>query len=1081
MNELDLFAAAIAIADPSERVLLLERECAGQPELRLRLDQLLDAHFGSSPLLDQPDVDQTQGRDQTQGNFGPEITKPDNPGNQWKDEQAGVVIAGKYTLVEGIGKGGMGSVWRARQTAPVKRFVAVKLIKAGMDSKQVLARFDAERQALALMDHPNIAKVLDGGLHEHRPYFVMELVKGVPITEYCDRHRLTPKARLELFVPVCQAIQHAHQKGIIHRDIKPSNVLIALYDDQPVVKVIDFGVAKATGGTLTEHTIDTGFGGVVGTPQYMSPEQATFNNLDVDTRSDVYALGVLLYELLTGSPPFSNRDLEKRGLLEMLRVVREEEPPRPSTKLSTADALPTLSANRGTEPNKLAGLLRNELDWIVMKALEKDRTRRYETANGFAADVQRYLSGEAVQAHPPSASYRLRKFVRRNRPQVIAAALVLTALLAGVVGTSVGLVRANRAAEQERQAKVREAERAEGERQAKVEADAKRQEAERNLAFAKKGNEILGSVFAAMDPKANYATVAALRNALRDNLAKAVNELDGSAIGDPLEVAAMQNTLGRSLLGLGEATLAIDVFGKSFATSKERLGADHPDTLSSMGSLAVGYRAAGKMDRALPLLEETLRLMTAKLGVDHPDTLSSMNNLAVGYEAAGKMDRALPLLEETLRLRTAKAGVDHPHTLSSMNNLAEGYRAVGKMDRAMSLLEETLRLRTAKLGVDHPHTLSSMNNLAEGYHAVGKLDRALPLLEESLRLTTAKLGANHPHTLKSMINLAEGYRAVGKMDRALPLLEEALSLSTAKLGADHPDTLMCMNNLALGYQAVGKLDRALPLYEETLRLSTTKLGADHPLTLTAMNNLASGYRAVGKMEKALPLYEKTLELTSAKLGADHPDTLMSMKNLALGYQTVGKPDRAMTLFEQAATGIEKRRFQFEQAKRIISNTIAAYEAARQFVKAEAWRRKWLPVVKAEAGPASPPYAEELAALGMLLRIQQKWAEAETILRESLAIREKSQPDVWSTFDTQSLLGGALLGQRKYAEAEPLLFKGYEGMKQREKAIPTQAKTRVPEALDRLVELYTANNKPDEVKKWQAERAKYPETKPEGKK
>ena len=339
----------------------------------------------------------------------------------------------------------MGSVWRARQTEPVKRFVAVKLIKAGMDSKQVLARFDAERQALALMDHPNIAKVLDGGLHDGRPYFVMELVKGVPITEYCDRRRLTPKERLELFVPVCQAIQHAHQKGIIHRDIKPSNVLIALYDDKPVVKVIDFGVAKATGGTLTEHTIDTGFGGVVGTPQYMSPEQATFNNLDIDTRSDVYALGVLLYELLTGSPPFSKQELEKRGVLEMLRVVREEEPPRPSTKLSTADALPTLSANRGTEPKKLTGLLRNELDWVVMKALEKDRTRRYETANGFAADVLRYLAGEAVQAHPPSAAYRLRKFVRRNRLQVIAACLVLLTLVAGIVGTSWGMWEANRA------------------------------------------------------------------------------------------------------------------------------------------------------------------------------------------------------------------------------------------------------------------------------------------------------------------------------------------------------------------------------------------------------------------------------------------------------------------------------------------------------------------------------------------------------------------------------------------------------------------------------------------------------------
>ena len=285
---------------------------------------------------------------------------------QASEPVGGTVIAGRYKLSERIGEGGMGSVWVAHQTEPVKRKVAVKLIKAGMDSKAVLARFEAERQALAVMDHPNIAKVLDGGLHDGRPFFVMELVKGVPITQFCDERKLTPAQRLELFVPVCQAIQHAHQKGVIHRDIKPSNVLVALYDDKPVPKVIDFGIAKATGGTLTDKTIETAFGGVVGTPEYMSPEQASLNNLDIDTRSDVYSLGVLLYELLTGSPPFARKELQKAGLLEILRVVREEEPPRPSVKLSTADTLPSLSANRGTEPKKLTGLLRSELDWIVM-------------------------------------------------------------------------------------------------------------------------------------------------------------------------------------------------------------------------------------------------------------------------------------------------------------------------------------------------------------------------------------------------------------------------------------------------------------------------------------------------------------------------------------------------------------------------------------------------------------------------------------------------------------------------------------------------------------------------------------------
>ena len=436
MDEETLFHQALQ-RPAAERDAYLEDACGGDAVLQQRVRALVHAAENPGGFMGRPAAD-------LEAATGPQVPGPGDPAPRPTviPEGPGTRV-GPYKLLQQIGEGGMGVVFMAEQSHPMRRTVALKIIKPGMDSRQVIARFEAERQALALMDHPNVAKVLDAGTTPMGlPYFVMELVKGVPITRYCDEQRLTPRARLELFLMVCQAVQHAHQKGVIHRDLKPSNVLVAHFDEKPVPKVIDFGVAKAAGATLTERTIFTGFGSVVGTLEYMSPEQARLNQLDVDTRSDIYALGVLLYELLTGSTPLTKQRFEGAALQEALRIIREEDPPKPSTRLSTAEQLPRIAASRGLDPARLPGLLRRELDWIVMKALEKDRNRRYETASGLAADVRRYLNHEPIRARPPSTLYRLVKGVRRHKVAMAAGAAVVAALVIGLGVATYALIRA---------------------------------------------------------------------------------------------------------------------------------------------------------------------------------------------------------------------------------------------------------------------------------------------------------------------------------------------------------------------------------------------------------------------------------------------------------------------------------------------------------------------------------------------------------------------------------------------------------------------------------------------------------------
>jgi serine/threonine protein kinase/tetratricopeptide (TPR) repeat protein len=1175
------FLAAVEAPDPAARAAAIDRECGPDDELRRRVEALLRAHDQPDSLLDDPApapaaVEATLpvtgempvvpgGTVLIDGAAAPARPLVEGPGS----------IIGPYKLLQKIGEGGMGVVFLAEQEKPVRRKVALKVIKPGMDSAQVVARFEAERQALALMDHPNIARVLDAGATDTgRPYFVMELVHGAPITRYCDEARLSPKDRLELFTGVCSAIQHAHQKGIIHRDIKPSNVLVTMIDGKAVPKVIDFGVAKAIEQPLTERSMFTQFGAIVGTLEYMSPEQAELSGTDVDTRADIYALGVLLYELLTGTTPLERARLREAGYSEILRRIREEEPPRPSTRLSdSGEALASIAATRGVEPARLTRLVRGDLDWIVMKALEKDRSRRYETANGLARDIRRHLDGDPVEACPPSRGYRLRKFARKHRA-ALATASAFAALLVAATAVSVALALLARSRGRLAEHRLEEVKRAK---------DA-----------VDKANEVLGSIFLDLDPHAEEKEDRPLRVILGDRLDRAASELDARAIDDPATLARLQSTLGKTLDNLGAPEKAVSLLSGAVLPAESRLGADaletldlrnslamahldagraaeavrlqeetarrslarwgpdhpktlrdrnnlglaylgagrtadalamlretlarrdatlgpdHPQTLITRNNLATACRAAGLNAEAIRLHKETLRLLTARRGADHTDTLISRTNLSAAYLSAGRVAEAIALNEEALGRITAKIGPDHHESLAVRNNLAEAYRVANRVDEAIALHEQNLRLDVAKLGADHPSTLRSRFNVAQLYRDSGRIAEAVALFEESLRLATARLGADHPDTLNQRHGLAMAYYAAGRYAEAIAMAEGTLRLRSARLGADHPDTLAThstlaefyraagraaeaittgeealrratalrgadhetamstRNNLAMAYQAVGRHDDAIAMLRELQRASAARFGPDHPNTLAALNNLAQCYYATGRTADAIATFEDVLRRTEATRPADHPETLTSRNNLASAYRASGRVAEAISLWE-AMLPAARRVFGPDHPNTRATTTVLADadESLGRWAAAEPLRRELLARLRKSLPPASPELSSLLAQLGLDLLNQSKWADAEPVLRECLAIRARAIPDHWSQFNAMSLLGGALTGQGKYAEAEPLVVAGYEGLKAREATIPAQGLARLSEAAARVVALYESWGKPEPARDWRA--------------
>jgi serine/threonine protein kinase/tetratricopeptide (TPR) repeat protein len=1061
-----VFLAAVAERDLATRADVLDRECGTDIALRHRVEALLK-------VLDQPDspLDQPVGptTPETSGTLtgpgqkfapitateptGEETTAPDDthrPPLRPIAEGPGTQI-GPYKLREKIGEGGMGVVYLAEQEKPVRRRVALKIIKPGMDTEQVVTRFEAERQALALMDHPSIARVFDAGSTDTgRPYFVMELVKGVPITEYCDTVHLTPQDRLELFIPVCQAIQHAHQKGVIHRDVKPSNVLVTMQDGKPVPKIIDFGIAKAVEQRLTERSLFTQHGTIMGTLEYMSPEQAEMSAMDVDTRTDVYALGVMLYELLTGSTPLERSRLRESAYAEILRRIREEDPPKPSMRLSESRArLPSVAAQRRTEPARLTKLVRGELDWIVMKAIEKDRTRRYETANGLARDIERYLAGDPVEAGPPSASYRLRKFASRHRLALVTAGAFAGLLAAAAAVSTWEAVRATAA---ERRAA------AEAQRAIAAESTAREEAAK-----ARAVNEFLTQDILTQAEPAKNSVEDHVK--LLDVLDRAADKV-GQRFGDQPQVEAeLRSTIAATYHGLGAFARAEQQVRAQLEIERRLHGGESAEALGALGQLGHYRDHLGDSRAAADLLRQAADGLSRRLGPDHPDTLATRNNLAVAYFAAGRMSDAIALHEETLKLRTSKLGPHHPDTLTSRNNLATAYNSAGRTADAIALHEETLRLMTSTLGPDHPDTLTSRNNLAEAYGNARRMAEATAMHEQTLKLSKSKLGPEHPLSLTVCSNLADAYLAAGRTADAIPLLETALKGRTAKLGPDHPDTLASRNNLGNAYQSTRRTGEAIALLEESLERMTSKRGPDDPDTLTSRNNLATAYWRAGRLDRSVPLFEETLRLLSSKRGPDDSATLTTQANLGINYRDAGRPREGAQLMEEALERARGRPDALAALAFVPPQLAVAFEATGQLARAEPLFRGALQQARSQFGANDPRTAAAMAAVGRNLLMLEKWSDAEPVLRECLAIREKFQPDGWPTFNVRSMLGGSLLGQKKYDQAEPLLLSGYEGMKAREAQIAPPGRPRLPEAGERLVRLFEAWGKPQKASEW----------------
>ncbi len=995
MTEEEVFLQARRISNARERETFLRNVCVNDEKQLARLKKLLDVDRQQPDFLETPALA-----------FSETIVQ--NPA-----ESVGQVID-KYELLELVGEGGFGLVFRAQQLRPVERIVAIKLIKPGMDSQQVVARFSLEQQALARMNHPQIAAIFDcGQTASGRLWFAMEYVPGVNITQFADQHRLSLADRVRLIVDVCSAVEHAHQKGIIHRDLKPTNILVVADGKRWQLKVIDFGIARAVDNSLNEQSRLTRGAQLMGTPLYMSPEQTVGDTSDIDTRADIYSLGSVLYELVTGVTPFEGLSSTNATWEKILHEIREVDPKRLSAWFASDPNRAAVSAERRqSSTTKLIADCRRDLDWIAMKCLEKDRNRRYRSVSELREDLDRYLQGDVVHAGPPTLLTTWRKYWKRNQRAI---ALMATLVGSLTIGLIVSLSQAYRASRAELQAKQDR----DNERAARIEADEQTKVSQAVTKFLTEELLQQADIANQLDSQNRNPEIT-----VREILLRAVSRIPNRFDSMPRVEVVIRDTLANSLLGIGDFQEARNQSKTAVEIANQNLQEHDPQRLRAQHTFATILAETEDPHAAIEILERLAAAYHDIEGPEHSNTLRIRQTLAKALEAAGRFSEAQQQVIEVLAICESRSSPDHGETLHARNNLALLWSKMGQPAKAEALLRQVLDSRTALQGESHPLTIRATHSLATNLYLQRKLEEAEALYHQAESLAQKYLGPSHPDTLAILNDLGNLYADTNRRDQALKTYQQVLELRRQKLGERNPATWDAMNNLAIHYAEDGDTTQAMELLTKVVELRKEFSGPAHPDTLLALNNLAYFYQSLDQYPQAVKLFKEAWENSKTELPASHPTVITLATNYASGLAQLAE---------------------WEQSAAVMRENLLA--------------------TRQHFGDQSVEYAAQLGRLALVLIEMEQWVEAGSLAQEAWAIRQKVGPDRWATGWAQSLVGRIQSKTTETATALENLVAGAEAVSARWDQVAKNGRGNAVQAFDWLIEVYERDQRPDLAQKW----------------